>query len=165
MHKIHLIIADTLKPFEGKKLTKRFTDKLTLAINGAKLFPSEPVCFYKHPGELHLWHRTVRPYNERAIFYIDHDSYRPNNEHYEGHGVGESHAEGFEYSGQCHGEAAVSRNKERAGLLDENSPTLDRIAVQVLEVRRAWCALQGRVERYTCGVKYAANELTWPKEH
>lgn len=162
-HKIHLIIAETLKPLEGKKLTKRFTNKLTAAINAAKLFPTDPVCFYKHPGELALWHHPTRPFDQRLIFYIAHD-FQPTNKSYAGHWVGESHVEGFEYSDQCHGEAAIQRNAERAQLLDANDPTLDSLAEKVLEVRRAWGALQSRLAPLSCGIHYAVEELTKLKE-
>lgn len=158
-HAIHHIIATTIASYEGKKLTKRFTDKLTAAIKDAKLFPSDPVCYYDHPGKLFLWHHATRPYDQRLIFYIAHDDYRPTSPEYCGHWVGESHLKGFLYSDQCHGEGARLRNEERAQLLDPNDTSLDSIADKVLEVQRAWEDLQSCLAHYDCGINYTAEEL------
>lgn len=158
-HAIHHIIATTIGPYEGKKLTKRFTDKLTAAIKAAKLFPSDPTCYYDHPGKLHLWHHPTIPYDQRMIFYIAHDDYVPSDKGYHGHWVGESHLKGFLYSDQCHGEAARLRNEERAQLLD-GTARLDCIAGKVLEVRRAWEDLRSCLAHLDCGINYTAEELT-----
>ena len=52
-HQVHEAIGKVLESFVGKKLTKRFTDKVTAAI--VPLFQSRPIVFYPNPGELVIW--------------------------------------------------------------------------------------------------------------
>lgn len=150
---IHQATAGVLKNFVGKKLTKRFTDKVTAAVT--PLFPSAPVCFYPHPGKLYVWHHTVIPYDQREIYFIagEQSDLNPN------HSTAHPTLEGFEYEDQSHGKAAVERNAQRRALLDKSSPALRQIARQVEAIRSAKKALTALCEPFDNGLRYEAKRL------
>jgi hypothetical protein len=113
---------------------------------------------------LSVWNCAEVPYDQRLLFYIAHDDYRPAEPNYKGHWVQESHVEGFEYSDQYHGIAAVARNDERARLLNPDNLELLKLAEDILAVKTTWERLQKRTGGYSCGIEYTANELTGVKQ-
>jgi len=150
---IHQAIAGVLKDFVGKKLTKRFTDKVTAAVT--PLFSTPPVCFYPHPGQLNIWHTPSIPYDQREIYFIagSPSAYNPN------HSAAHPTLEGFEYEDQSHGTAAVERITQRRVLLAEGNPTLAKIARQVEAIRHAKAALHDLTDELDRGVRHEAERL------
>jgi len=169
-HQIHLAIAEVLKKFEGKKLTKRFTDKATEAIKA--LFPEQhPICSWEHPGKLSFWLNNVIPYEQRLIIYVA-PTYTPTEPAYHGHWIGECHAAGFERENACYGEAAVERIAQRERLL--NPPVkregcqellIDELARKIARVQEAWKQLGDICERDEFDtLRYEAKRLSGLKE-
>jgi hypothetical protein len=152
-YQIHCAIAGVLKDFVGKKLTKRFTDKVTAAIT--PLFPTPPVCFYPHPGKLVVWHTPSIPYDHRELFFIASDASCQN----PSHSILHPTLEGFEYDDQSHGRAAVERNARRRGLLEKSNPALRQIARQVEAIRSAKLALTALCEPFDSQLRYEAERL------
>ena len=124
---IHKTIAEALKKFEGKKLTKRSSDAIRVALEArTDLFPTTPICYFPHPGEVQIWGKSS---DERRTVYICPQTW-PSNESFHGSHVGEFHLAGFEYSDLCHGQAAEEGlQSARSGLTRDgiiNSPRLLR---------------------------------------
>ena len=135
---IHTTIGEALKKFEGKKLTKRSSDAIQAALNASGIFPTDPVCYFSHPGQVNIWHHTTRPHERRWIMYLCPET-RPMNPDYHDSWVGEFHLAGFEYSDQCHGSAAEERIAERTLWLDKEwDRKLAEIVKNIEIVRTAW---------------------------
>lgn len=151
-HQVHEAIGKVLESFVGKKLTKRFTDKVTAAI--VPVFQSRPIVLYPNPGELVIWGANGIAYDQRRVFYIagtPHDAYPE-------HSALHPTLEGFERSDACHGSAAKVRIAERADLLSEGNIALFTMAETIHAAQEAnervrmVCApfsigLQGEAER------------------
>lgn len=151
---IHEIIGDILKDHVGKKLTKRFTDKVTTAI--CARWDWKPVCHYEHPGRLALWEHAVTPYNERWLFYIAPLCESPYNP---GHTVASPTLAGFEQEDRCNGQDAQLRNAERRELLTPNGIRLHTIVERIVELRLKRARLDETLEPLTCGIQYYVEGL------
>lgn len=168
-HRLHLTIAEVLTRFEGKKLTKRFTDKATEAIKA--LFPDQhPVCSWEHPGKVSFWVHNTIPYEQRLVIYVA-PTYAPTNPAYQGHWIGECHAAGFEREDLCYGEAAVERIAQRKELLTPTPrrqgcqvQTIRDLAYKVSRVQTAWKELDTYTEPLLSELRYEAKRLTGLKE-
>ena len=138
---IHKTLAEALKKFEGKKLTKRSSDAIRAALEArTDLFPTKPICYFPHPGEVHIWAKSS---DERRVVYICPQTV-PGNESYHGSHVGEFHLAGFEYADLCHGSAAEERIAERTSWLDEAwDYKITAIAQRVATIRTLWNELDG----------------------
>lgn len=164
-HRIHLTIADVLTKFEGKKLTKRFTDKASEAIKA--LFPGQHPCVsWEHPGKCSVWVHDTIPFNDRLIFYVA-PTYAPTEPAYHGHWIGECHAEGFEREDACHGQPAVDRMAARKAILTPEPRrqgcqirVLDELAERVDRVITAWEKLDAYGETVLDELRYEAKRLT-----
>lgn len=130
-HQVHEAIGTVLQSFVGKKLTKRFTDKVTAAI--VPIFQSRPIVYYPNPGELVLWGANAIAYDQRRVFCIAGAPHHADPEHSALHPT----LEGFERSDACHGSAAKGRIAERAGLLSEGSIALFTIAEAIHAAQEA----------------------------
>lgn len=155
---VHEAIAKVLAAFVGKKLTKRFTDKVTAAI--IPLFQSRPIVFYPNPGELVIWGTNRIAYDQRRVFYIAGTGHHLHPDHSREHPT----MEGFEYTDQTHGSAAKARIEERAWLLAEENPTLDILAEKIVKVRTAKEELARVLEPLVSGVRYQAEHLVDERE-
>lgn len=142
-HRIHVAIAGVLTKFEGKKLTKRFTDKASEAIKA--LFPGQHPCVsWEHPGKCSVWVHDTIPFNDRLLFYVA-PTCAPTEPAYHGHWIGECHAAGFEREDACHSQPAVDRIAKRTAILNPEPrrsgcqvTVLDDLAALVERVRTAW---------------------------
>lgn len=68
-HAIHEAIADVVTAWEGKQLSKRFTDKVDTAIR--PLFgEGSAALHWTHPGYLSVWDNKRIPYESRWQFFI-----------------------------------------------------------------------------------------------
>lgn len=152
-HQVHEAIGKVLESFVGKKLTKRFTDKVTAAI--VPLFQSRPIVFYPNPGELVIWGANGIAYDQRRVFYIAGVPHHACPEHSALHPT----LEGFERSDATHGSAAKARIEERAWLLNEDNPTLDILAEKILTARTAKEELARVLDPLVSGVRYQAESL------
>lgn len=151
---IHEIIGDILKDHVGKKLTKRFTDKVTAAI--CARWDWKPICHYEHPGRLAVWDHKTIPYNQRHLFYIAplcESSYNP------GHTVASPTLEGFEQEDRCNGQDAQLRNTERRELLTPDNIRLHTIVERIVELRLKRARLDEILEPLTCGIQYYVEGL------
>lgn len=157
-HQVHEAIGKVLVNFVGKKLTKRFTDKVTAAI--VPLFQSRPIVFYPNPGELVIWGTNRIAYDQRRVFYIAGTGHHL----HPTHSVQHPTMEGFEYTDQTHGSAAKARIEERAWLLAEENPTLDILAEKIVKVRTAKEELARVLEPLVSGVRYQAEHLVDERE-
>jgi hypothetical protein len=152
---IHKTIAEALKKFEGKKLTKRSSDAIRAALEArTDLFPTKPICYFPHPGEVHIWGKSS---DERRTVYICPQTW-PGNTSFHGSHVGEFHLAGFEYSDLCHGQAAEERIAERTLWLDPAyNDRLESIAAKIEAIRTAWTELEALEFD---GLRYEARRLT-----
>lgn len=156
-NRVHRAIGEVLKGFVGKKLTKRFTDKVTAAVQPLFPEPSKVVCHYPHPGKLTLWVHGFIAYEQRWGFYIAGDAEYLNPEHSIFHPT----MEGFEYEDQAHGKAAEERIAERQVVLDDWSPNnpLSRLAKAVHNLRAANEQFERIIEPYHYSVRYEAERI------
>lgn len=157
VHAVHLAIRGVLTNFVGKKLTKRFTDKVTAAVN--PLFPTPPVCFYPHPGKLVLWYHPSVPYDQRWLFFIAGEPSYLHPTHSTAHPT----LEGYDYENQSSGSAAETRNAERLKLLKPGNTTLALIALRIHNVRESAKQLSKSLEPFDSGLAYVAEELAKEK--
>lgn len=156
-NKIHNAIREVLTAFVGKKLTKRFTDKVTAAVKSLFPEPDRVVCYYPDPGKLTLWVHGSIPYDKRWSFYI---AGVPGYSHPE-HSIAHPTLEGFEHEEQCHGTAALERIKERAFLIEDESPNnpLQQLVLAVHNLQAAKEQLQRIVEPYNLSIAYEAQRI------
>ncbi len=157
-HQVHEAIGKVLESFVGKKLTKRFTDKVTAAI--VPLFQSRPIVFYPNPGELVIWGSNRIAYDQRRVFYIAGTGHHLYPDHTREHPT----MDGFERSDATHGSAAKTRIDERAWLLNEDNPTLDILAEKILTARTAKEELARVLDPLVSGVRYQAESLVNERE-
>lgn len=158
-NRIHNVIAEVLKNFVGKKLTKRFTDKVDAAL--APLFPVKPTTYWAGPGKLYFWGNGVS-YDQRLMFYIAGAEGYLDPEHSIAHPT----LEGFEYEDQCHGKAAAERIAERATLLREKTPgnVLHALAIEIFNLRKAKTSFQALIEPLELGLRYEAERIVDEQE-
>lgn len=164
-HQIHLAIKATLQQFEGKKLTKRFTDKATEAIK--PLFPGQhPSISWTGPDKCSVWVNPQIAFDNRLIFYVA-GGYQPTEPVYHGHWIGECHAEGFEQTDACHGQAALTRIAQRKALLNPapryqgtQDLRLIELAQYVNKIRTVWNKFDDFCDTLESGVAYEAKRLT-----
>ena len=158
-NRIHNVIAEVLKNFVGKKLTKRFTDKVDAAL--APLFPVKPATYWAGPGKLYFWGNGVS-YDQRLVFYIAGEKGYLN----PGHSIAHPTLEGFEHEDQCHGKAAAERIAERATLLRDKAPggVLHTLAIKIFDLREAKASFRSLTEPFELGLRHEAERIVDEQE-
>lgn len=156
-NKIHAAIAEVLKPFVGKKLTKRFTDKVTVAVSALFPEPDKVVCYYPHPGKLILWVHGLIPYDKRWCFFIAGEA----GPQYPTHSTAHPTLDGFAYEDQAHGAAAIARIEGRARLLKDRGAhnPLRQLAEATAKLRDAKAEFERLADTYHYSVRHEAERI------
>ena len=147
-HQIHQAIGGVVSAWEGKALTKRFTDKVTEAVT--PILSGHHVFHYPHPGRLELWNNRDIPFNSRWTFYIT------------GYSLPVSKRvtrEEFENQDACHGAGAVHSIAKIDEYLNPDNPILVRVSEKVDTYLKAKAALDEELYAGFDSVRWYVQDL------
>lgn len=147
-HQIHQAIGGVVSAWEGKALTKRFTDKVTEAVT--PILSGHHVFHYPHAGRLELWNNRDIPYNSRWTFYIA------------GYNLPVSKRvtrEEFESQDAGHGASAVEVLAQIDDYLHPDSPILARVSEKVATYLKAKAALDEELDAGFASVRWFVQDL------
>jgi hypothetical protein len=147
-HQIHQAIGGVVSAWEGKALTKRFTDKVTEAVT--PILSGYHAFHYPHPGRLELWNNRDIPFNSRWTFYIA------------GYSLPVSKRvtrEEFESQDAGHGASAVEALAQIDDYLHPDTPILARVSEKVDTYLKAKAALDEELDAGFNSVRWYVQDL------
>lgn len=147
-HQIHQAIGGVVSAWEGKALTKRFTDKVTEAVT--PILSGHHVFHYPNPGRLELWNNRDISFDSRWTFYVT------------GYSLPVSKRvtrEEFENQDACHGSSAVEALAQIDEYLDPNTPILARVSEKVATYLKAKVALDEELDAGFDSVRWYVRDL------
>lgn len=147
-HQIHQAIGGVVSAWEGKALTKRFTDKVTEAVT--PILSGHHVFHYPHPGRLELWNNRDIPQNSRWTFYIT------------GYSLPVSKRvtrDEFESQDAGHGARAVEALAQIDEYLHPDTPILARVSEKVATYLKAKAALDEELDAGCDSVRWYVQDL------
>ena len=140
------LVRETLKPFDGKKITKRLATAVSEAL------PDHTVFYRNEYGTkaLEIWGNGI-DHRSRKAFTLGHDSEGPEFNHERFSGLDSDGLNG------CHYYAAQERNEKRHALLIANGWTSD-MASAINDLREASARIDDLIE-FPNPMRYVIDQL------
>lgn len=149
VHDVHNLIGEEVRKWNGKILNKRFTDKVTEAVQtyfGNRYF----CCSYPHPGRLYCWDGSYISYNNRWGFCITTWDFPVSKR---------VTVEEFEENDKTNGKHTLDAIERLNDYLDEHSPVLQNLAEKIHATRTATKILADLIDNEHYFVRHEVERL------